>query len=86
MGRWIILEYGLELEFAPDGRLTQYIMADEHQVEYWTTEGSFRIIRNGWMVIQWANEEPEEFEYRLEDRWLTLRAPDGKVSRYLRLY
>jgi hypothetical protein len=85
VGRWVIVDYGLELEFAADGRLTQYIMADEHQVEYWTTEGFFRIIGNGWIVIEWANEEPAEFEYLLEEPWLMLRAPDGQVTRYRRM-
>ena len=84
LGRWIHLDWGLELEFAPDGRLTKYVMADEHQVEYWTTEGLFRIIEAGRMAIQWAGEEPQEYEYRLDEGWLMLRAPDGKVSRYYR--
>ncbi len=84
VGRWVMLEGGLEIEFLPSGQFTRYYAADEHQVEYWSIEGSYRLLNDNRVLIELSGEAPTTYEYRLGEPWLMLRAPDGKVTRYHR--
>jgi hypothetical protein len=84
VGRWVMLDGGLELEFSPDGQFARHYPADEHQVEYWSIEGSYQLLDGDRVLIELSGEEPATYEYRLGEPWLMLRDQDGQVARYYR--
>jgi hypothetical protein len=84
VSRWVIVESGLDVEFCADGQFVCYVSADDHEQEYWTMEGSYRLLDDKWLEIQLSGEDPVVYEYRLGELWMMLRAPDGAVSRYRR--
>jgi len=82
VGRWEILDAGLDLEFYDSGKCARHIESNEFS--WVSTEGTYQFIGQDRLVIELGSEGRTEYEYRLEGIWLMLRDANGKVTRYWR--
>jgi hypothetical protein len=85
VGVWTAVDGSLHLEFFSDGRFARYYGGREDDPEeFWAQEGVYWFGGRETLTIDLRKVGTTEFEFRLEEPWLTLRDESGRVIRYRR--